>query len=36
MPSFKNILNAAQVQAIQAYIVARARESAKPAEGQPK
>ncbi|HEV8416805.1 MAG TPA: PQQ-dependent dehydrogenase, methanol/ethanol family [Bryobacteraceae bacterium] len=36
MPSFKNILNAAQVRAIQAYIVARARESAKPSEGQPK
>jgi hypothetical protein len=28
MPSFKNILNAGQVRAIQAYIVARARESA--------
>ena len=35
MPSFKNILNAAQVRAIQAYIVARARESAKPPERQP-
>ena len=32
MPSFKNILNPAQVQAIQAYIVFRARESAKPAQ----
>ena len=29
MPSFKNILNADQVQAIQAYIVSRARESSK-------
>ena len=36
MPSFKNILNAEQVQAIQAYIVSRARESAKPAESQRK
>ena len=29
MPSFKNILNADQVRAIQAYIVSRARESSK-------
>jgi quinohemoprotein ethanol dehydrogenase len=36
MPSFKNILKAEQVRTIQAYIVARARESAKPAEGGPK
>ena len=34
MPSFAKILNAEQVHAIQAYIVSRARESAKPAEGQ--
>ena len=32
MPSFKNILNAEQVRAIQAYVVSRARESAKPAK----
>jgi quinohemoprotein ethanol dehydrogenase len=31
MPSFQKILNAGQVKAIQAYIVARARETAKPA-----
>ena len=31
MPSFQKILDAGQVRAIQAYIVARARESAKPA-----
>jgi mono/diheme cytochrome c family protein len=31
MPSFAKILNAQQVRAIQAYLVARARESAKPA-----
>ena len=31
MPSFQKILNVEQVQAIQAYIVARAREAAKPA-----
>jgi quinohemoprotein ethanol dehydrogenase len=31
MPSFQKILNAGQVRAIQAYIVARARESARPA-----
>ncbi len=36
MPSFKNILNAGQVQAIQAYIVSRAREPAKATEGQHK
>ena len=36
MPSFKKILNAEQVRAIQAYIVSRIRESAKPAEGQRK
>ena len=30
MPSFQKILNAEQVRAIQAYIVARARESAQP------
>jgi PQQ-dependent dehydrogenase (methanol/ethanol family) len=36
MPSFKRILNVAQVKAIQAYIVSRARESAKPAENQHK
>ncbi len=34
MPSFTNILSAGQVQAIQAYIVSRARESAKTAEGK--
>jgi quinohemoprotein ethanol dehydrogenase len=33
MPSFQSVLDAKQVQAIQAYIVARARESAKPAGG---
>ena len=32
MPSFKKILNAEQVRAIQAYIVSRARESAKAME----
>lgn len=32
MPSFKNILNAGQVHTIQAYIIARAHESAKAAE----
>ena len=31
MPSFQKILNATQVREIQAYIVSRARESAKPA-----
>ena len=36
MPSFDKILNAEQVRAIQAYIVSRIRESAKPAEGQRK
>ena len=36
MPSFEKILNAQQVRAIQAYLVARARESAKPAESQGK
>jgi len=36
MPSFQKILNAGQVRAIQAYIVSRAREAAKPAEGQRK
>jgi quinohemoprotein ethanol dehydrogenase len=36
MPSFKNILNQAQVRAIQAYVIARARESAKPAESRRK
>jgi mono/diheme cytochrome c family protein len=36
MPSFKNILDAGQVRSIQAYIVSRARESAKAAEGQRK
>lgn len=34
MPSFQKILNAMQVRAIQAYIVSRARESAKPAQNQ--
>jgi mono/diheme cytochrome c family protein len=34
MPSFDKILTAEQVRAIQAYIVSRIRESAKPAEGQ--
>jgi PQQ-dependent dehydrogenase (methanol/ethanol family) len=32
MPSFQKVLNTTQVQAIQAYIVSRARESAKPEE----
>ena len=36
MPSFQKVLNIEQVRAIQAYIVSRARESAKPAEGPPK
>jgi quinohemoprotein ethanol dehydrogenase len=36
MPSFAKILNAQQVRAIQAYIVARARESAKAGESQVK
>ena len=36
MPSFQKILNAPQVRAIQAYIVSRARESAKPAQNQRK
>jgi len=36
MPSFDKILSADQVHAIQAYIVSRIRESAKPAEGQRK
>jgi quinohemoprotein ethanol dehydrogenase len=36
MPSFMKILDAGQVREIQAYIVARARESAKAAEGQQK
>ena len=36
MPSFQKILNPAQVRAIQAYIVSRARESAKPVENQRK
>jgi quinohemoprotein ethanol dehydrogenase len=36
MPSFKQILDAGQVRAIQAYIAARARESAKPAGDQRK
>jgi quinohemoprotein ethanol dehydrogenase len=35
MPSFQKILNAGQVKAIQAYIVARARESANPAGQRP-
>ena len=34
MPSFQKILNSGQVRAIQAYIVARARETAKPPDGQ--
>jgi len=34
MPSFQKILNAGEVRAIQAYIVARARETAKPPDGQ--
>jgi len=34
MPSFQKILNAGEVRAIQAYIVARARETAKPQEGR--
>jgi quinohemoprotein ethanol dehydrogenase len=34
MPSFQKILNQAQVREIQAYIVSRARESAKPAANQ--
>jgi quinohemoprotein ethanol dehydrogenase len=34
MPSFQKILNAGEVHAIQAYIVARARETAKPPDGQ--
>jgi quinohemoprotein ethanol dehydrogenase len=36
MPSFEKILSAAQVKAIQAYIISRARESAQAARGQPK
>ena len=36
MPSFAKILNPQQVHAIQAYLIARARESAKPAGGQSK
>jgi mono/diheme cytochrome c family protein len=36
MPSFQKILTAPQVQSIRAYVVWRARESAKPAEGQHK
>ena len=36
MPSFGKILNAGQVRAIQAYIVSRARESAKPSQSQRK
>jgi mono/diheme cytochrome c family protein len=36
MPSFKNILNAGQVRSIQAYVLSRARESARPAQGQQK
>ena len=36
MPSFKNILSPEQVRTIQAYIIARARESAKPAEAKRK
>jgi quinohemoprotein ethanol dehydrogenase len=36
MPSFQKILNQMQVRAIQAYIVSRARESAKPAGNQRK
>jgi hypothetical protein len=34
MPSFQKILTAAQVREIQAYIISRARESAKTAKGQ--
>jgi quinohemoprotein ethanol dehydrogenase len=34
MPSFQKMLNSGQVRAIQAYIVARARETAKPPDGQ--
>ncbi len=34
MPAFNKLLNPGKVRAIQAYIVSRARESAKPAEGQ--
>ncbi len=34
MPSFRKILNAGQVRAIQAYIFSRAHESAKPSENQ--
>jgi hypothetical protein len=36
MPSFAKILNDQQVRAIQVYLVARARESAKPVESQGK
>jgi quinohemoprotein ethanol dehydrogenase len=36
MPSFQKILDAGQVRAIQAYIVSRAREAAKPSEGERK
>ena len=36
MPSFQKILNSMQVRAIQAYIVSRARESAKPDGNQRK
>jgi len=36
MPSFQKILNATEVRAIQAYIIWRAQESAKPAANQPK
>ena len=36
MPSFQKILNAGQVRAIQAYIISRAHESAKPAANQAK
>jgi quinohemoprotein ethanol dehydrogenase len=36
MPSFKSILSAEQVRAIQAYIISRARESSKPPEPQRK
>jgi hypothetical protein len=35
MPSFQKILSATQVRAIQAYIVSRAWESAKPVEKRP-
>jgi len=34
MPSFKDVLDSRQVQAIQGYIVSRARELARPAEGK--